>query len=484
MDRISIIRAVAACTTIVVAGHALAQTPKNVILMVSDGASWGTWDMASYYEHGQKGLQPYDSFNIKLGMTTYPLNTSNTPKNSGVPEISYDPAQAWDTTPNVLHKFNGYQYIKANYTDSAAAGTALASGIKTYNNAINFDDFGNPVPFITQLAKQAGKATGVVSSVPFSHATPAAFGAQNLSRNNYHAIADQMINDPTLDLILGAGNPEYDNNAQPRVTPSYTWVSSTTWTNLKNGTAGGSQPWQLIQDEADFNSLASGALPAANRLIGVPKVGDTLQYNRTGTGMGNLNTGVPTLKTMTEGALNFLGARGGSDGFFVMIEGGAVDWAAHANNTGRIIEEQIDFNNSVKAAVNWIAGNGGWSENLLIVLTDHGNGMPMGPNSDTVAFEPIQNNGQGNLPGVKWHYGTHTNENTLFWANGAGSELFLNLIRGTDPDLVSRLAHNADGSYIDNTDVFTVMSSVVPEPASLALAAFGLTLLARRRRSA
>lgn len=128
-----------------------ANRAKNVILFISDGASWGTWDMASYWEYGAKGLQPYNSFPVKLGMTTYPLNTSVTPTGTGVRQVSYDPAKAWDTTPiGAPDYFKGYQYIKADYTDSAAAGTALSAGIKTYNNAINFDDFGNPVPFLTQ----------------------------------------------------------------------------------------------------------------------------------------------------------------------------------------------------------------------------------------------------------------------------------------------------------------------------------------------
>jgi len=471
-----------AVVAVLTAATALAENPKNVILMISDGASWGTWDLASYYQHGQKGLQSYDSFGVKLGMTTFPLNTSTVPTFTGTPQVSYDPAQAWSTAPvGPPHHFAGYQYIKANYTDSAAAGTALASGVKTYNNAINYDDFGQPLPFITQIAKSFGKATGVVSSVPWTHATPAAFAAQNLSRNNYSAIGAQMINETTLDVIMGGGNPDFDNNGQPRATPNYAYVGATTWNALKNGTAGGSRPWTLIEEKSAFESLANGTIPSADRLVGTPQVAATLQYNRTGTGMGNFIQNVPTLVDMSKGALNFLRAKGGDDGFFVMIEGGAVDWAAHANNTGRIIEEQIDFNQSVDAVVQWIQANGGWEENLLIVTTDHGNGMPMGPNSDVNPFEPIQNNGAGNLPGVRWHYGTHTNENVFLFAHGAGSELFYNYAtRGIDPGLRDILGFN-DGRYIDNTDVFRVLNQVIPEPATALLVLLGLGALTRRR---
>jgi len=461
---------------------------KNVILFISDGASWGTWDMASYWEYGQKGMQPYDSFPVKLGMTTYPLNTAATPTFNDTPMVSYDPAKAWDITPiSGSNYFAGYDYIKKNYTDSAAAGTALATGQKTYNNAINWSNQGRPLRYVTQDAKALGKATGVISSVPFTHATPAVFGAQNISRNNYGAISEMMINNPDLDLIMGAGHPWYDNNNQPRAMPSYNYMSATAWHTLNSA----SSPRAFYQIKADFEALASGTLRITGPAIFIPQVNATLQYNRTGvhgTDPNNpsgvaFNPNVPSLKMMTEGALNYLSQD--PDGFFVMIEGGAVDWAAHANDTARIIEEQMDFNASIKAAVQWVETHSSWDETLMIVLTDHGNGMPMGPNSHLNAFEPIENRGQGVLPGVRWHYGTHTNENTLFFAKGAGAELFYDRVRGMDPGLRDILGFN-DGRYIDNTDVYFAMNAaMVPEPETYAMMLAGLGLLAfavRRRK--
>ncbi|RWR27744.1 hypothetical protein D2T31_15925 [Sinirhodobacter populi] len=82
--------------------------------------------------------------------------------------------------------------MKNDYTDSAAS-TALAAGQKTYNNAIDYDDFGQPLTNITQKLKEQGKATGTVTTVPISHATPAGFGAQNISRNNYGELSQQQI---------------------------------------------------------------------------------------------------------------------------------------------------------------------------------------------------------------------------------------------------------------------------------------------------
>lgn len=474
-----------------------AASVKNTILLVSDGASWGTWDMASYWQYGEKGRQTYDGFDVKLGMTTLPLNTSNTPTNSNTPEVSYEPGKAWDATPvDNGEKFAGYDYIKQGATDSAAAATALSTGKATYNNAIAYDNFGRPLPSITDKLKDQGKAVGVVSSVPLSHATPAGFAAENISRNNYGEISREMIQSGNMNLVMGGGHPFYDSNGQLKTEGTFAnetgtgggYIAKSVWDDV----TGDAASMQLIQERADFEALADGSKTVDGPLLGVFKSGDTLQQARSedvfGADAANAsgiayNQDVPTLETMTKGALNHLGRD--EDGFFVMIEGGAVDWAAHANQTDRIIEEQVDFNKSVTAAYDWVNANSNWDETLLIVLTDHGNGMPMGPNSDTIAFEGIQNNGAGNLPGVQWHHGTHTRENTLLWAHGAGSDLFADAILGSDPDFARLIGHTPTGDYIANTSVHDVIAAAngveapapVPVPLPIALLGGGLALL-------
>ena len=432
------------------------------MLFIADGASWGTWDMASYYEFGERGQQPYDRFAVKLGATTAPLTLAKAPTHEATAKLGYDPSKAWDPTPEqgILGtqpgSFAGYDYVRRNATDSAAAATALATGVRTYNSAINADNFGRPLPYATQHAKACGRATGVVSSVPFSHATPAAFGAQSRERDAYHAISEAMIANGSLDLIMGTGHPYYDDNGKPRSLPNYKYLSTAAWQAVSAEGA----PRALIETKAEFEALAQGRRTWRGPVLGLPRVGDSLQASRTAAVMGPdpktpsgtaLIDSVPTLELMTRGALRVLGMN--PRGFFLMVEGGAVDWAAHAHDAGRAIEEQVDFNHAVRAAVYWVEANSNWNESLIIVVTDHGNGLPLGPDSDTVAFQPVSNQGRGKLPAVKWQAKSHTNEITRLWANGAGAAKLLDEVVGVDKGLVDIVEHNADGRYVANTAV-------------------------------
>ncbi|NMC19639.1 MAG: alkaline phosphatase, partial [Thermogutta sp.] len=158
-----------------------AEQAKNVILMISDGAGYNSW-LATEYYRGRHGKEIYQGEGwVHVACTTFPLNTGSKPKRSGAqdPAVVYNPAKAWDEE-------TGYRYLKATATDSAAAGTALAAGIKTYNNAINWTDHDQPMTGKTlpEIAHRLGKSAGVVTSVQWSHATPATLGgAHNVSRN-------------------------------------------------------------------------------------------------------------------------------------------------------------------------------------------------------------------------------------------------------------------------------------------------------------
>jgi alkaline phosphatase len=185
-------------------------------------------------------------------------------------------------------------------------------------------------------------------------------------------------------------------------------------------------------------------------VIGVAQVYQTLQQGRSGDSYAApyvvpLIETVPTLEEMTRAALNVLDDD--PDGFVLMVEGGAVDWAGHANQSGRVIEEQIDFDDAVSAVVAWVNENSNWGETLLIVTGDHETGYLTGPGSDP-SWQPLANNGAGVLPGMEWHSGNHTNSLIPIFAKGDAARLLVSFADQIDP---------VRGRYVDNTEMARVV---------------------------
>lgn len=427
LRHILLVALVAAAT----AGCAQQARPKNIIIMVADGCGYNQVEASSLYQFGAPDGWAYQKFPVRLGISHFP--------NGG----SYDPALAW----------KDFAYVKKGATDSAAAATALATGVKTYNGAIGVGPDKQPVQNVLERAKELGYASGVVSSVPFSHATPAGFLAHNEGRGNYHDIALAMLNS-RADVIMGAGNPLYDDSNKLRPEPKYSYISQEAWEQLCAGTLasdangdGRGDAWKLIQTKAEFDALAAGEAPA--RVIGIPQVSSTLQSGRGGDKKADAFAvpfnDVPTLAQMTLAAFNVLD--NDPDGFCVMIEGGAVDWAGHSNLSGRVIEEETDFSQAVEAVIKWVEANSNWNDTLLIVTGDHETGYLTGPGSDP-EYKPLINNGKGNMPGMEWHATGHTNSLLPLYAKGAGCQLFTQHVAGQDP---------VRGAYADNTAVAKVV---------------------------
>jgi alkaline phosphatase len=226
--------------------------PENVIVLIGDGMGYNEVDQTSSYQHGTTNYQVvgnpltgsvkkvpgtpsqvYEKFPVQVASSTYSL--------SG--RAAYDPQAAWA----------GFGWVAEGATDSAAAGTALATGVKTQNGMVGLDGSGNRIENLTERAKSMGKATGLVTSVPFSHATPATYGAHNADRNDLVGVTNEYLNDGTLDVVIGAGNPAYDDSHQLLATPSFGYVSEQDWTRLKSGQT----PFKLIEKTADFKALAT-----------------------------------------------------------------------------------------------------------------------------------------------------------------------------------------------------------------------------------
>lgn len=429
-----------ACLCIAEANNAGA-VPKNVILLIADGCGFNHVEAASLYQHGAPGQLIFESFPVHLAMSTSQYGGR------------YDPVLAW----------SDFLYVTRDYTDSAAAATALSTGRKTVRLALGVDAAGRPLLHALEVAERRGKATGVVTTVPWSHATPAGFVVHNATRGDYPEIAAKMVEHSAVDVIMGAGHPLYDDNGLPRAaTPSFEYVGGpAVWQRLHAQVAtsdadGDSvpDPWTLIETREAFQALATG--PTPRRVLGTAQVAQTLQQWRSGTSIVPYDVpfipNVPTLSEMVQAALNILDDD--PDGLFLMVEGGAVDWASHFNQSARMVEEMLDFADAVETVVTWVEMRSTWDETLVIVTSDHECGYLAGPGSNP-EWKPLRNRGAGNLPDMEWYYWSHTNTPVPLYAKGAGAARLLPYATGHDP---------VRGPYLDNTHVGRVVHELLGMP--------------------
>ncbi|MCF8309460.1 MAG: alkaline phosphatase [Bacteroidales bacterium] len=453
-------------------------TPENIILFISDGWGKNHIEATGYYHHGETKVQSYRDFDIQYYVSTYPALDGKVWQSGNINKYTtgYCSDSAW-TSP---------QYLRKHTTGSAASATAMASGFKTAKNAIGADIDSSDLYTIIDRANALNKSTGLVTSVPVSHATPAAFAAHNADRYNYAAIANEMIIDSELQVLMGCGHPYYTDDGNHSDT--VVWNQGReylggmgTWNNLKAGNTvfdsttvngnqvlqdvdGDGQPdaWTLLHDSSAFVDLASGSTP--KRVLGVPKTATTLQQYREYPGDVDSAApyevpfleNVPTLSDMTRAALNVLDDN--EQGSFLMVEGGAVDWAAHSNQMDRLIEEQHDFDEAVDAAIEWVEENNSWEETLIIVTGDHECGFLTGPDypgDDPVDNFGVVNNGLHNVPGHKWNDYRHTNQLVPLFAKGAGGERIVSY--ADEEDYVR-------GRFLNNTEIADVMFDLWPAP--------------------
>ncbi|MGO1972815.1 MAG: alkaline phosphatase [Propionibacteriaceae bacterium] len=420
--------------------------PKNVIYLVGDGMGFNQIDNGSLYEDGtsnyQFRLDPADGQVEKVPgevnptFADFPVQTAMSTYQHG---NSYDPEAIWSDFGQALE----------SHTDSAAGGTALSSGVRTFNTAIGVNPCGQPVENISQRATARGMATGVVTSVPFSHATPASFTAHNPSRHNYQAIAQEMVNNEDLDVVMGAGHPEFDADGKARAEADYEYIDQETFEKL----SGGETHYDYFSEKAAFADLAT-ATKTPEQVFGLAEASPGLQYARSGPDRDEngdpvpgaepysapLNENVPTLPEMAAGALNVLDES--DDGLFLMVEGGGIDAANHQNTLNRQIEEQVDFHKAIDTVVDWVERESNWDETQVIVTADHESGYITGAGSDPT-WEPIEGE-KGELPKAEYHTGGHSNHLVPMFARGPLSEEIAANADKTDP---------VHGKYLNNVEI-------------------------------
>lgn len=265
-------------------------------------------------------------------------------------------------------------YPKGNIiVDSAASATQLATGYFAGSEMIGIDAEGNKRPTILQNAKRIGKATGLVSSARLTHATPASFAAHAPHRSMENLIAEQMIA-TAPDVMLSAGYEYFlPKSVGDEASAAYKAWRAKIPSSLKLRSYRSDERDLLSEAESagyklsfDFQSMktiGSGKMLGLYGLDGMPSAIAEASYEN------NPNRTVPTLKDMTEKALELLSKD--KDGFFLMIEGGQIDWAGHVNDAGWLLNEVIQFDKAIGAVLAFVEKN---PDTLVILTADHETG--------------------------------------------------------------------------------------------------------------
>lgn len=235
-------------------------------------------------------------------------------------------------------------------TDSAASGTALATGKKTNNGYIGVDPDNQPIETIAEKAKKAGKKVGIASTVPINHATPASFYGHQKDRGMYYELSQDLIKS-NFDFFAGGSfynrDVLYDKSKAPDIYPQIEKAGYTIFHGYDEFKAGASKAGKIILLQKDWenaNELPSAIDRKANDL---------------------------TLKQITEAAIEVL-MKDNKKGFFVMLEGGKIDWAGHGNDVATVIQEVIDMDEAIKVAFEFYKKHP--NETLIIISADHDTG--------------------------------------------------------------------------------------------------------------
>lgn len=396
----------------------------NIILMVFDGTDWQTTRAAAIYKTGRiayergrgTGLsfQDFRGAETDFGFVcTSPLLSGAKTDTNSQTVISagddstggYDPNRGGSVP---WQEQSGRDYLLGldrerphSVTDSASSATSMTCGIKTYNGAINVTRDGTRLtPIVRVLQQQRNFLVGVVTSVPVSHATPAAAYANNVTRKDYQDIARDLIGLPSsshrgeplsgVDILIGGGwgeDKKADQVQGDNFLPGnpYLHQDDLHRVDLNNGgryvvaqrTAGKSGKEELMK-------AAQQAADSDHRLLGFfGTQGGHLPF-RTADGKYNPTFDIkvaekysgadltenPTLADMTAAALLVL--EQADDGFWLMIEAGDVDWANHSNNIDNSIGAVLSGEAAFDVVMDWIDEHHAWSDTAVILTADHG----------------------------------------------------------------------------------------------------------------
>ncbi len=396
----------------------------NIILMVFDGMDWQTTRAAALYKSRRgryetgRGVglsiqdyrRTYTDFGFvvtspRSGNAEVDVNSQTVLAKNQQPTGGYDAsrggASPWHEQSNRNYLLGLDREQPHTVTDSAAAGTSLTCGIKTYNGAVNVTADGRQVqPIARTLQLEQDFRVGIVTNVPVSHATPATAYANNVTRKDYQDISRDLLGLPSsahrsqpllgVDVLIGCGwgvDAKADKSQGDNFLPGGQYLHSTDIERVDVNNGGDYIVVQRTAGKRGAKRLMAAAQRAADedyRLLGYfGTKGGHLPFQ---TADGDFQPTVdakgqekysaadleenPTLAEMTRAALLVL--EQAIEGFWLMIEAGDVDWANHANNIDNSIGATLSGDEAFDVVMEWIDENNAWSYTAVIVTADHG----------------------------------------------------------------------------------------------------------------
>lgn len=300
-----------------------AKEPKYIFYMIGDGLGSSQRQIAEYYKQQVEGDD-----NLKLTMNSFPVAGMNT-------------THSLDTL----------------VTDSAAAGTALATGHKTNNGMISQLPNGENVETLIEMAEEKGLATGIITTTRLTHATPAVFASHNASRNNEDDIALDYL-DSGVEFLAGGGYRHF----VPK-----DWIGGKSKRTDERNVLSEfrKQGYKVFYNESTVDEFRNYDTTSKEKVIAtftyshLPYEIDRMKDDKT-----------PSLAEITEKGIDVLSQY--EDGFFMMVEGGRIDHACHANDAPGSIHDTLAFDEAVKEAYDFYLEHP--EETLIVVVGDHETG--------------------------------------------------------------------------------------------------------------
>lgn len=316
-----------------------ASPPKNIVLFIGDGMGPEAVGLLVYYNRFMKGE------GSKLNLERF-MASGNT---------------GYCLT---------YQYGTV-VTDSASAATALACGVKTRDGMIGKDHEGRPVKSILDVARGKGKSTGLISNTRITHATPAGFYAQVLHRDMEARIALQLLEGGKVDVALSSGaqffipkGTRVEEHPALKTTPKEAgWGASKREDDKDLLEEFKKKGYVIVANSFELKELDPKASPKILGLFGATAF--PLAIDR----QPQKVKGIPRLGEMTAKALEVLSRN--PEGFFLMVEAGQIDWAAHANDVAGVLHEMLEMEEALGVILKFSESN---PDTLVVLTADHDTG--------------------------------------------------------------------------------------------------------------